>query len=203
MMPPRPANAWSCAHRRDTEQRITLTQQSFSVNDDPDAPSPKDLGHPRREVIYDALRTQPGLNLRQLMRATGLSAGVVRHHLGALEEQDVVHRFKGERDDEVLFFTDQDLDLWDLVEGRALYGHASRRRVALYVHEQPSSSAPGIGEGVGLDPHTVRGHLDTLIQHGLVVVSRDKRPREYAPTEALEAWVEAMGDRVEEATGPS
>lgn len=173
------------------------------MSDEPDAPRPEDLGHPRREVIYDALRAQPGLNLRQLMRATGLSAGVVRHHLEVLEERDLVHRFKGERDDEVLFFTDQDLDLWDVVEGRALFGHASRRRVALYVHEQPSSSAPEIAEGVGLDPHTVRGHLDTLIQHGLVVVSREKRPRGYAPTESLEAWVEAMGDRLGELTGPS
>lgn len=133
----------------------------MDVTPDEDAPGPEGLDHPRREAIYNTLRAQPGLNLRQLMRATDFSAGVVRHHLAVLEERGLVDGFEGERDDEVLFFTHQDLDLWELEEGRALFGHASRRPVALYVHEHPGASAPETGEGVTLDPQTVRGHLWT------------------------------------------
>jgi predicted transcriptional regulator len=45
----------------------------------------KALEHPRRQAIFEQVRHNPGINFRQVVRATGIAAGTVRHHLTILE----------------------------------------------------------------------------------------------------------------------
>jgi len=153
------------------------------------------LDQDRRRLIYETLSNCPGLNLSQLIRETDLSSGVVRHHLEILQEAGLVRRRKGERADEVLFFTAEDDDLWAVEEGRALFGHATRRRVALYIAENPESSAGEIAEAFEVDSDTIRYHVDTLVEEGLVEPVSEVPPRRVVATDPMNAWLEAVAGR--------
>jgi DNA-binding transcriptional ArsR family regulator len=126
------------------------------------------------------------------MRKTELSSGVVRHHLEILQEAGKVRRRKGERADEVLFFTDENEGLWQIEEGRALFGHETRRSVASHVASTPEASASEIAQALDLDPETIRYHVETLLEQDLVEQVNETPPRRVMATEPLKDWLDAM-----------
>jgi DNA-binding MarR family transcriptional regulator len=48
--------------------------------------------HPRRAVVLGLIRSEPGVNVASLERQSGISGGVLRHHLDQLESHGLVRR---------------------------------------------------------------------------------------------------------------
>ncbi len=51
----------------------------------------------RRLQLAEIIRKNPGLNFRDLMRATGMKNGVLSHHLGSLEKLGSISAVRGPR----------------------------------------------------------------------------------------------------------
>lgn len=52
------------------------------------------LSNPRRRAVYDAIRANPGLAIRELLRITGLANGVASHHVRTLAQRGLIVRHK-------------------------------------------------------------------------------------------------------------
>lgn len=150
------------------------------------------LDHPRRERIYETLRDKPGLNWNQLQRETGLSVGALLFHLDKLEEAEAVIRKPATNDKEVLFFTDQNVDLWKDPSTRVLFGHESTRKVAHMITNQPGVPTKEIADELDVHPVTVRYHVDKLDDHKLILVEKDGRKNTYYPTDRLTDWFQTL-----------
>lgn len=153
---------------------MSTTKRGFSMPDHEDA-----LDHPRREKIYEAVKSSPGMNWSQLQRETGLSVGTLMFHLDRLVEEDVISRKDSPRDNEVLLFAREDEDLWRDPRFRVLFGNASTRQVAEILSENPGSVAADIAEEIGVTPEAVRYHLSKLEEEDLVNRERDGRQIRY------------------------
>lgn len=151
------------------------------------------LDHPRREKIFRVVQENPGLNWNQLQRETGLSVGALLFHLDKLEENDAVLRREATNENEVLFFTPDNEDLWRDPSTRVLFGNESTRRVARVITENPGVSVKAIADEVGVHPVTVRYHLDKLDEHKLVLSDKEGRANVYFPTDRLSEWMDQVG----------
>lgn len=146
--------------------------------------------HPRRERIYETLQEKPGLNWNQLQRETGLSVGALLFHLDKLEEEDTVVRKPATNDKEVLFFTDENVDLWKDPSTRVLFGHEATRKVAQLISANPRVPTKEIADELDKHPVTVRYHVDKLNDHKLILVEKEGRQNVYEPTDRLSEWFE-------------
>lgn len=134
----------------------------------PSEASISDSGARNRQRILDALQDCPGLCFRALLRATGLAAGTLRHHVATMERHGRIRTvLHGRR---VLHFTAaapptperiRDAFLLELGEGwRAVYDH-----VANY---------PGRRQGAIMDAFsdasrsTVQNRLRRLVELGFL-----------------------------------
>lgn len=147
------------------------------------------LDHPRRERIFEAVQSSPGLNWSQLQRETGLSVGALMFHLDRLVEAGVVTRKDSPRSNEVLLFTEDNEDLWRDPRFRVLFGNESTLSVAEIIAENPGTIAGEIAEELGVTPEAVRYHLSKLEDKGLVNRERDGRKVRYDATHELDSWM--------------
>lgn len=161
----------------------------------PRKPRDKDnsLDHPRRERIYKILHEKPGLNWNQLQRESDLSVGALLFHLDKLEEDEIVLRKPSTNDKEVLFFTDENVDLWRDPSTRVLFGNEATRRVADVIIQNPGCSTQDIADKVEVHPVTVRYHVDKLDDHKLIMREKEGRGFEYFPTDRLSDWMGQYG----------
>lgn len=155
------------------------------------------LDHPRRKLIYELIQRQPGLNWNQIQAKTGLSVGALLFHVEKLEEADVVIRRPSTSENEVLFFTEDNVSLWRDPSTRVLFGNESTRKVARAIAETPGITTQEIAEQVGIHDVTVRYHLDKLDDHKLLIDEKDGRRKRYRPTDRLSGWMDEFGDEVD------
>ena len=133
------------------------------------------LDHPVRRAIHDAIEAEPGIHLTALLARTGKAAGVVRHHLGKLEEAGLVTSRKG--GGYLCYFAGK--------PGAATAASVSAtksdgaRRVLQALSASPLGIRP-LATRAGLAPSTVEHHLARLETAGLV--RRDGK--QYAVTRA-------------------
>lgn len=153
------------------------------------------LDHPRRQAIFEAVKRNPGLNWNQLQRQTGLAVGALLFHLDRLEEQGALVRKPSTNRNEVLFFTEDQVDLWRNPRTRLLFGNEATRRVAEVIARRPGASATDIADEIGVHPVTVRYHLNKLTESQLVDGARDGRQIHYRPSGELTTWLDRFGDR--------
>lgn len=151
------------------------------------------LDHPRREKIFETVKKAPGLNWSQLQRETGLSVGALMFHLKRLESEDIVVRKPSTNDNEVLFFTHEDEDLWRDPRTRILFGNESTRRIAEIVADGEGLSAKDIAEELDVTPAAVRYHLSKLEDKELVQRERDGRYVRYQADRELTSWIDRLG----------
>lgn len=154
------------------------------------------LDHPRRELIYELVQEQPGLNWNQMRRASDLSVGAVLFHLEKLEEAGAILRRESTNENEVLFFTEDNVDMWRDPSTRVLFGNDSTRRVARALIERPGSSIQELADRVGVHYVTVRYHLKKLKDHKLVIEVEDGRKKLYHPVERMRECMEEIGDGI-------
>lgn len=151
------------------------------------------LDHPRRVKIYDTLQEKPGLNWNQVRRETGLSVGALLFHMGKLEEGGAVERRPSTNEQEKLFFTDQNVDLWKDPSTRVLFGNDSTRRIAHQITNNPGMPTRELAEEVDLHPVTVRYHIDKLDDHKLIYIEKEGNRNQYYPTDRLSDWLQRFG----------
>jgi len=150
------------------------------------------LDHPRRKKIHETVKEAPGLNWSQLQRETGLSVGALMFHLRRLESDDVVLRKPSTNDNEVLFFTQEDEELWRDPRTRVRFGNESTRRIAEIVADDEGLSAKDIAEELDVTPAAVRYHLQKLEDKELVQRRRDGRYVRYEADRELTNWMERV-----------
>ncbi len=151
------------------------------------------LDHPRRQEIYKAVRSEPGLNWSQLQRRVGVGVGTLMFHLRRLESEDVLVRKPSTNENEVLFFTAEDEKLWRDPRTRVLFGNESTRRIAEILAEASESSAKEIADELGVTPAAVRYHINKLEDRSLVHRERDGRKVRYRADRQLDDWMQKIG----------
>lgn len=158
--------------------------------------------HPRRELIYELVNRQPGLNWNQIKRKTGLSAGTLLFHLDKLEDAGEILRRDSTSDKEILFFTEDNVEMWRDPSTRVLFGNDATRNVARAIDNNPGASIQEIADEVGIHYVTVRYHLDKLKDHKLLIEDKDGRRKIYEPTNRLSEWIHDFGEEVDPDTLP-
>lgn len=150
------------------------------------------LDHPRRKRIYQLVRSNPGLNWNQIQRKADISVGALLFHLERLEVEEVILRRPGDNENEALFFTPENVELWRDPRTRVLFGNESTRKVARAIAEAPGSTVKELAEDVDVHPVTVRYHIDKLEDHELVESEQDGRAKIYRPADRLSRWIERV-----------
>lgn len=150
------------------------------------------LDHPNREAIYDLVQGSPGMNRNQLCRHLGLSLSGATYHLDRLLDAGLIIRKPGEDRREKLLFTRSNVHLWEDPQTRLLFGAEATRNIALDVLGHPSTSTEEIAERSGIQPATVRYHLNKLQDAGLVTSYRIGNNMEHHPEAAFQVWVDEV-----------
>jgi len=126
-----------------------------------------------RKRIYDAIRKNPGVHLRELERITGYSVALVKYHIGQLEKNEMVSGMD-EGGYRRYFPADKDLHL-TMVQKRRL-GVLRREiplRIVLFLIRNPYSKHKDVSEGLSLAPSTVSFHMGKLMTEGIVLEGLD------------------------------
>lgn len=153
------------------------------------------LAHATRRAVFETVARTPGLNKHQVATRADVGHKVADHHLERLEAYDLIELFDGPREGEVVCFHADDASLWEDEATRILYGRAPCRRIALYIWANPGCTTDDLCQALDKRPRTIQEHLSALRERGLVRRLWWDRRAEYHPTERLEAWANAVGDR--------
>lgn len=123
------------------------------------------LDNPVRARLFDRIRREPGIRLRELIEFTGAGDGATRRHLDAL----VKHRFVVEVRETALvgYYAAGDVPP-ALARRAALLRSGSRRRVYDLYAAEPAVSLRDAGERLGLSAPTVLSHKRKLEKAGLL-----------------------------------
>lgn len=151
------------------------------------------LEHRNRRAIVRLLTEKPGMNRNQLQEAMHASLGVVDFHLRKLVHAGIVIRKPSANDKEILLFTRRNCHLWTNPNTRVLFGAEFTRNVALAVLEAPGATSQEIASALGIEPVTVRYHLNKLKENSLVGDIRVGNQVEYHPTRELQTWNDRIG----------
>lgn len=119
-----------------------------------------------RRRLYDLVRREPGLHLRELERRSGLALGTLRHHLRYLQE----HRLVDAVDDKnvVRYFASDDAEPADRRVVGALRQEALRRVVLFLLHEGGAADHKTLLAALGAPPSTIATYLAELTRRGVV-----------------------------------
>lgn len=146
------------------------------------------LRNDNRRLVYETVRAQPGVTLAELVRTTGLTQVVVRHHLRMLEAHLYVV-IRGEGRLRCCFAMDARAD----PESTSLHmvlKDATRRRIAEILVRSPMPlTQAALSEAAGVSRRLVSHHLARLEEAGLVEGSGGT-PRGYVPSVALVRFLE-------------
>jgi predicted transcriptional regulator len=140
------------------------------------------LGNANRARLLASLRERPGLTVRELREASGLSRIVVEHHLTMLAAHRLVRKTAMGRANRY-YATDAPLDEEALEASLALLD-ATRRAVAEVVARRGDATQRDLMETTGLSQRLVSYHLARLSRTRLVLV-HEGAPLRYRPTPLL------------------
>lgn len=151
------------------------------------------LEDPIRYEIVPVLRETPGLNVSQLARRVGVSRNTVEFHLRRLVRSRIVVTTQTSGAGERLCFLADDRHLAEDEATLVLFGHPSKRRIALFVAENPAVTTTRMARAMDLESSTIRHHLRALRDHGLVDRIRQRNLVRYYATDSLTHWIEEVG----------
>lgn len=131
------------------------------------------LEHPRRSLIYELIKAEPGLNFRALARRAGIAPGTVQFHLRVLCYSRLIwctyhgsrHRF---------FPGTEPINEEGIQKALALHAlDGLDRRVLDLVRDNPRNQKAVLDEFPQLPRSTVQHRLSRMVRQGFLVV----RPR--------------------------
>ncbi|MCA1811621.1 MAG: winged helix-turn-helix domain-containing protein [Halobacteriales archaeon] len=141
----------------------------------------KALDNPGRQATYDAVRAHPGATYRAIMRATGLSDSITRHHLAKLELVGMVVKLAHGRTLRYFENHGRYADNWKTVAARR---DPDTARVMDWLLDHPGSSQQDTVRGLAgaVKRGAVLGRLNHLEDWGLAEARQDggaKSPKRY------------------------
>lgn len=155
------------------------------------------LAHPTRQAVVDVLREEPGLNRSQVYRRVeeelDETPGDLRYHLDYLVDEGLVVTYSERERKEVHCFLVVDASLWRDDRTHVLFGRAPSRNVALFLVDNPGATTEEIADALGLEPSTIRYHLQRLHKRGLIRKHKVGATWVYGPSEILEQWTHDVG----------
>ena len=141
-------------------------------DDDPDV-----LDVDTRKEIFEHVQSNPGVHFSQLKRDLNMETGLLQHHLGTLEEYDVLvsEEHQGKR----RVFVAQALDEDERTVLSSLR-YETTRHILLFLLESGPARNREIAEEVGVSPPTVSWHVSRLTDEGVVAEVSKGRTTLYA-----------------------
>lgn len=129
-----------------------------------------------RDMIYDEIRRNPGIHLRDLQRRLNLSTGTLTYNLRVLEKKGLVYSktdggFKR-------YYT---LDLHTENERRivGILRLKTPRRILSYLFVNPGKCQQEIASYLNLSAPTISHYLKILLKYGLIEEIREKNTKRY------------------------
>lgn len=124
----------------------------------------------RRDEILNAIRAEPGITFRGLVRKLGLGIGDLQYQLRKLEEEgEVFSRRMGRR--RYLFPRDFEEEAQRLL---IAISTDTRRKILLKLIEGPTDQK-GLSDALGVSQPTVSYHMNELMKLGIVEAERRGR----------------------------
>ncbi len=120
-------------------------------------------------MVFQFIRSHPGLHLRELERRLPISLGDLRYHVDYLEREGLISsKSDGYRK---AYFSVRDVSVLDR-DLLALLRQRSPRRIVLHLLAHHEAGSEDLREAVGLSRSTLSFHLGKLTAAGLVDVRR-------------------------------
>ncbi len=116
-----------------------------------------------RRRIYETVKKNPGIHLRELQRLTGLAMGQLEYHISLLERVGLIRSQKQGRYRR--YFpadSEEDPALIGIVRSKV------DRAILLFLLGVPQASHEEIARAVGISPSTLTWHMRRLMEAGLV-----------------------------------
>ncbi len=150
-----------------------------------------------RRLLYDAVRTHPGVGAREVQRVAGTGWGETVYHLDRLTEGGLLHRERAGHQDHYFIAS------VPLADRRLLrfVRSVSARHVLVALLEAPGSTVPDLSERTGLSPGRLSVHLGRLLESGVLETGRQGRLRTFAVVDTprvvrlLTTYRESLSDR--------
>lgn len=152
------------------------------------------MRNPIRRRILHLLKTNPGLNKRQLSKKLGIFETAVDFHLERLAKGGLVKTRSLDNHRETFCFRAENVHLWENPSTRILFGRSPPRQVALHLARHPGTEAKQVAAALSMNLHTVRRHLRTLENHNLAKRFRAERQVIYHAEPELINWVVKVGN---------
>jgi DNA-binding transcriptional ArsR family regulator len=135
------------------------------------------LGLKKRRRIYELVRREPGLHLRELDRRLDISLSTLRHHLRYLKDHGVV---TVERDDRYKrYFPSEDLSSWDKDVFSILRREKPRRILLELLRHGGESGYAELRDALEYPSSTLGLYLKDLVEAGLVEREPEGRSSRY------------------------
>lgn len=143
------------------------------------------LEHPNRRLLVDRIAKEPGINFRGLVRASGIAAGTVRHHLtilvraGIVTEQGLGSTRR--------FFAGRATDGW---EHQVLLREPGMRQIHDWVAANPGATQLEVLDAMaeaGVSRSTTQHRLERMCERGAVEARWQGRFKRYWPRNAAPA----------------
>ncbi len=156
------------------------------------------LDNETRREIFDLVKTEPGLSMKDVSERIGCGWGTVVYHLERLEDTGFVASRKDQGNRR--FFAVGSIGK----EERAAVGMLRKRtpkRIAHYLLEEPGSNQSDLCEALGIAASTASKHLGRMEEADLVTREREWRSVHYYPSDVLQGQVGTP--QAPAASGPS
>lgn len=126
-----------------------------------------------RKAVYDLVVRKPGVHLREIVRDTNLSLGVVRYHLDRLQREELI---SSEADRYFKRFFPKNR-IPNVPTGTfAVLRQESLRKVMLHLLNNPGSTHAQLKDVLQVPPSTLSTYLSILLKKG--VISRERKGKE-------------------------
>ncbi|MFQ5837217.1 MAG: winged helix-turn-helix transcriptional regulator [Thermoplasmata archaeon] len=130
----------------------------------------------RRRMVYQFIKSHPGLHMRGLEKRLGISLGDLRYHLDYLEKKELItSRSDGYRK---TYFSTRDVYLQDR-DLLALLRQRGPRKLILHLMLTQNASFDELRQVLGVSKSTLSFHLRKLTDKGIVKVLRREGKNAY------------------------
>jgi predicted transcriptional regulator len=129
-----------------------------------------------RRKIYEVVKQNAGCHMREILRASGMSFGMVSYHLAFLGKNNLI---KEEKDGSYVRYYPVSVEAKD-EKLLALLRQRSVRAILIFVIGHEGCSHQEISAGVHLAPSTTTWHLKKLIDTGIVISDKKIREKAYS-----------------------
>lgn len=124
------------------------------------------LAHPKRALIHEALRAQPGLSTQELQDAANLGSGATRYHLGVMVRAGELARL--ESGGFTRYFVSGSADFARFAQEAVLLNGGAEARVLQALQTAPGVHAADVARKLAVSRPAVHYVLARLVKKGLV-----------------------------------